>query len=252
MDVEREQHSQALARPPENPPSAAAVWSARDIVLAVVAGLGLVVLSATPLFLGLGAAGLMPSTTASFVLLGTDAYVCLSLSTWWFCLRRNNAPLSSMGFTRPRWSALAAMIPLSVALLLGNGALVLLTSAALGGVENPQSEALAPEGVLSTENFVLLFLLIAVVAPLGEEFMFRGMLYRYLRARRGVAFAVASSALIFALAHVVPVLLPALFALGVALALVVERFASIYPAIVLHALNNGISLVILYAASSRV
>jgi membrane protease YdiL (CAAX protease family) len=121
----------------------------------------------------------------------------------------------------------------------------------LGGAQNPQGEALAPSGILTTQNYVLLFVLIAVIAPLGEELIFRGMLYRFLSAKKGVTFGVVSSAAIFSLAHVVPVLLPSLFLLGVALALVTERFQSIYPAVVLHALNNGISLTILYAASTR-
>ena len=226
-------------------------WNARDIVFAVLAGIGLIAVTAAALGLGLAAVGVTPSRTAAFVLLGVDAYLCLTLSAWWFCIRRNHTSLGSMGFVRPGWGAVAAMLPLSLVLLIVNGVLVLITSAALGGVENPQSEALAPQGVLTTDNFLLLFVLIAIVAPVGEELMFRGMLYRYLRARRGVAFGVALSAGLFALAHVVPVLIPALFALGVVLALVAERSRSIYPAIVLHALNNGISLVILYAASSR-
>ena len=226
-------------------------WNARDIGLTVVAGVAFILVSSPALFIGLSAAGISLSRTASFVLLGTDAYVSLSLAAWWICLQRHNASLESMGFSRLRWGPLAAMIPLAVGLLLANGLLVLLTSVVLGGSENPQSEALAPQGVLSTEDFLLLFLLIAVIAPVGEELLFRGMFYRYLRGRRGVAFAVILSAAVFSLAHVIPVLLPALFALGVALALVTERFASIYPAIALHALNNGISLVILYAATTR-
>ena len=226
-------------------------WDARDIVFGVLAGIGLIAVTVPALGLVLRATGVTPSRTGSFVLLGTDAYLCLGLSAWWFCIHRNGATLGSMGFVRPGWGALAAMFPLSLGLLIANGVLVLITSAVLGGVENPQRDVLAPQGVLSTDSFVLLFVLIAIIAPVGEELMFRGMLYRYLRAKRGVAFGVALSAALFALAHVIPVLIPALFALGIVLAVVVERSSSIYPAIVLHALNNGISLVILYAASSR-
>jgi membrane protease YdiL (CAAX protease family) len=105
--------------------------------------------------------------------------------------------------------------------------------------------------VLTTENYILLLLLIAIVAPVGEELVFRGMLYGFFRAHRGVAFGIALSAALFAVAHVIPVLLPSLLLLGVVLALVVERYASLVPAIALHALNNGLSLTLLYAASSR-
>lgn len=221
------------------------------MLLAIVSGLALAAVVSLALVLSVTALGAEPSRTATFVLLGSAAYLCLSLTAWWFCLRRHRAPWASMGFTKPGLAVMVGMAPLSIGLLIANGALVLLTSAVVGGLENPQGEELAPGGVLSSESFVLLFLLVAIIAPVGEELVFRGMLYRYLRSRRSVLPAVILSAALFSLAHVVPVLLLPLFVLGVALAIVTERSASIYPAIALHALNNGISLALLYAASSR-
>jgi membrane protease YdiL (CAAX protease family) len=236
------------------PPGAERVpppWGGVDIFLALLTGLVLATVVGVPLFLVLTSVGQGPSPTVGLVTFGIDGYACLSLTTWWFCLRRRGAPWASVGFARPPWGAVAAMVPLSIGLLFANGVLVVLTSFLLGGLENPQGEALAPGGVLSTPSFLLLFFLVALVAPVSEEMIFRGVLYRYLRARRGVASAVALSAAAFALAHVVPVLLLALFVLGIALALVAERSSSLYPAIALHALNNGISLTLLYAASTR-
>ncbi|MEJ7653475.1 MAG: CPBP family glutamic-type intramembrane protease [Chloroflexia bacterium] len=50
----------------------------------------------------------------------------------------------------------------------------------------------------------------------------------------------------FSAAHVIPQLFPVLFVAGVALALTAEYFESIYPAMALHALHNGLAVVVLY------
>jgi membrane protease YdiL (CAAX protease family) len=86
----------------------------------------------------------------------------------------------------------------------------------------------------------LLLLQTAVVAAITEEIMFRGVLYPALRARWGVTKAIVLSAAVFALAH--PTLpggfLP-LWLLGVSFAIVYERRGSLWPGILMHALNNG-------------
>jgi hypothetical protein len=162
--------------------------------------------------------------TLAFVVPGVISYVCLTAAVWWFCLRRHGAPWSAIGVRNPGIGPIAIMAPLTLGMLVANGILLLAMSLIFGGIENPQTDALAPRGVLTTENYI---------------------------AHRGVAFGIALSAALFAVAHVIPVLLPSLLLLGVVLALVVERYASLVPAIALHALNNGLSLTLLYAASSR-
>jgi len=232
------------------PRERAVPWSARDVMLALVTGFVIAGIVSVALLAALSAVVTL-SRTAAFVLLGTLSYAALSAAVWWFCLKRHGAPWSAIGIRNPGLGAVAAMVPLSVGLLIANGILILALSLIFGDVDNPQQEALAPGGVLSTESFLLLFFLIALVAPIGEELVFRGMLYGLIRAHRGVALAVALSAALFAVAHVIPMLLPSLLLLGVALALIVERYSSIVPAIALHALNNGMSLALLYAASNR-
>lgn len=232
--------------PPAGP--ATAPWSGKDILASLGAGLAGAVgvgllLAVARLALDVGVA-----RTTAFVVIGTDAYVCLAVAAWWFCLRRHRVGLEAMGFRNARLGPLVAMVPLSVGLLVLDGALTALASRLTGTVQNPQTQALAPRGVLTTANFLWLLLLIAVIAPVCEELLFRGMIYRWARTRQGTAVAVIATSSLFALAHVVPVLLVPLFVLGVALALVAERSASIYPAITLHALNNGIALLVIYAS----
>ncbi|MFN2489483.1 MAG: lysostaphin resistance A-like protein [Actinomycetota bacterium] len=235
---------------PDRPPGPIP-WRGKDILLSFSVGILGAIVGALGLVLAASGLELELSRTATFVVLGTTTYASLSLATWVFCVRRKGMTLAALGFSRTGLGPLVAMIPLSVGLLVLNGILILVTSGLTGRVENPQTDALAPGGVLTLSNFIWLLFLISVVAPIGEEMIFRGMIYRYMRAREGVVIAVIASAALFALAHVIPVLLAPLFVLGVALAIVTERSSSLFPAITLHALNNAISLTLIFLASSR-
>jgi uncharacterized protein len=90
-------------------------------------------------------------------------------------------------------------------------------------------------------HLVLIALVAAVVAPVCEELLFRGLLLRSLRRRVSPAAAVAISALVFALAH--PMLdptwgtfavVPALFALGVISGVAALRRGDLSVSILLH------------------
>ncbi len=89
----------------------------------------------------------------------------------------------------------------------------------------------------------LLFLAVAVVAPIVEETMFRGVLYPALRARWGVPAGVALSAGVFAIVHPnLPSGFLPIWTIGVALALLYERRQSLLPGMVFHGLNNALIL----------
>jgi membrane protease YdiL (CAAX protease family) len=94
------------------------------------------------------------------------------------------------------------------------------------------------------------FFLACVVAPLVEETMFRGVLYRHLRElTRGVdatvsaVFSAFVSCFIFAVIHPQGVMaVPVLMALAAGFVLAREWRGTLLPAMVAHGLNNGIML----------
>ena len=99
---------------------------------------------------------------------------------------------------------------------------------------------------------LLLLFETAVTAPIVEEILFRGVLYPALRQRWGVAGGIAISSAIFALVH--PTLpggfLP-LWTLGACFAFTFERRGSLWPNIVMHAMNNGLLLLVQFATLSK-
>lgn len=84
------------------------------------------------------------------------------------------------------------------------------------------------------------FVAAAVVAPLIEEFIFRGVIMQPLR-RYGDRFAVVASAAVFGLAHVRPTNIVFAFLSGIIIGCAVVYSRSIWVGIIIHMLNNAFS-----------
>ena len=115
------------------------------------------------------------------------------------------------------------------------------------GLSNPQFGVIAPDG-FSWPVMIGMLLVVGGLMPLAEELMFRGVLYPWLRARWGVAVAAVVSAALFSVLHGIPWLIPAIFSLGVILALLYERSGSLWSAVIAHGLYNAVAVVLLYIA----
>jgi len=94
----------------------------------------------------------------------------------------------------------------------------------------------------SPYNAFLLFPVIAVIVPIGEEFIFRGLLYGGLRRVMGAGAAIIISAILFASVHDAWSDRVPLFVLGAVFAWLYERTRSLVAPIVAHAVNNAIAL----------
>ncbi|MCI0689444.1 MAG: CPBP family intramembrane metalloprotease [Sporichthyaceae bacterium] len=97
-------------------------------------------------------------------------------------------------------------------------------------------------------------LLIAVIAlracllaPLGEELLFRGALFGWLRQHLNAPATIALTAVVFAAIHQTPVLLPYAFLIGTAAAWVRERTGSTTPFLAVHLLSNALLVTLAYA-----
>ncbi|MFN8222743.1 MAG: CPBP family intramembrane glutamic endopeptidase [Gaiellales bacterium] len=91
--------------------------------------------------------------------------------------------------------------------------------------------------------FVANFVVVALVAPFVEELTYRGLGFAVLDDMFGRSVAIVGCGLAFGLAHGLFVALPMLTFFGIVLAVLRDRSGSIYPAMILHMLFNGIALV---------
>ena len=89
--------------------------------------------------------------------------------------------------------------------------------------------------------------MVICLAPVAEEFFFRGFFYRALRSRYSIVVAALIDGLLFGVIHYPGdgaeglLIVPPLAALGFMFCLVLERTGSLYPVIALHAINNAIA-----------
>ena len=97
-----------------------------------------------------------------------------------------------------------------------------------------------PVTSLQLDSPGMMFVLSVCVAPVAEELIFRGLLYRALAPYGGKAF-VLISALLFALVHMNPPQIPFAFVIGLFFAYVMYRTGNVLFPILFHFITNLIS-----------
>lgn len=216
-------------------------WRLVDVLLITVVSVLLFVggsiafklLKLDDLTLSLGAAAL-----EAVVLIG-----CVAL----LGLRRKGLSWQAVGL-RPApfkwvWVAVAAgilcifltgMVALGVQMLLGQAP------------TNPQLPFLLPQGLTPLSELAM-FLLAGLAIPFAEELFFRGVLYTWLRQHFGFWVSALASALIFGAAHGDIAIAAGVAVMGLLQAWVFERSRSLWTTFLMHAINNGFKLILLYA-----
>jgi membrane protease YdiL (CAAX protease family) len=174
----------------------------------------------------------------------------------WFIRKRYGQTLGAIGFRlRPRswevgWGVLLGVglifvaIPFQMALYAAIHALVgpekfqalLKTTEAIG------NQQFIKEALASPFAFALLLLGGGVLAPVGEEFFFRGFLYNSSKRRWGVLAGTLISAVVFAVVHAGPLLMLAIIPIGILLAVAYERTGSLWVPILMHVTFNSLQL----------
>lgn len=226
--------------PPDQDPGAIP-WSGSDIFVSALIGfLGGAVLIGI-LLSAFQLAETLPEV-GEFAVATSALYAGWAFFGWYFALWRRQASLALAGFKWVGWGPLGLMIPLAAVLVALSFALTQLMRSVLEA-EDPFEGGVT----ISVADVVVLLIAIALVGPVVEEFLFRGLLYRYVSARKGPVTALMLSSLVFAAVHLQLVLMPFYLFMGVVLGWVAQRYESLYPAIALHALNNGAVVLIAFA-----
>jgi membrane protease YdiL (CAAX protease family) len=209
-----------------------------------------------------------------FLLLGLAMLLSLGALAWpvfrgvpWSQVRED------IGFTNGRWPILEPLFGLAgyamtlpmllIAVLIMNGLMGIrarLTPSSPGDNFGPINQPSHPiVEYLMTGNWLSIIQIVVVaslLAPIVEETMFRGVLYRHLReasARLGVTMSVILSgtvvSFVFAVIHPQGWLaVPPLMALAFGFTLLREWRGTLIPSMVAHGINNGLLTVVLILA----
>ncbi len=232
----------------DGPEAALGGWDVALILLGFVGclGLGVAGVVAVAIFTPHGEklfARSLPLVVAAFVVQTVILIACIYV----LGLRRRGLPWSAIGF-RPapaRWYGAAVLLGVALHFLL---------NALVSALETPLSElsevvvrVLAPEG-FSWAGMAAMVAVGGVIAPLGEEALYRGVLYGWLRRKWGPLAGTIVSALIFGISHWNPYWAAFATVVGVVLAVVYEKSGSLWPPILVHMSYNCIGIIVLYTS----
>ncbi len=159
-------------------------------------------------------------------------------AAWAIAVDGGRVDLRTFGFRRFKPSALGWVVVAFAAYLVLAGIYSVLV--------NPPPDKL-PDQLGANESTLLAVLtgaFVIVVAPFAEEFFFRGFLFQALRRSWGTWAGALGSAIIFSAIHLAPDKFVQLAILGTALALLFHKTDSLWPCILLHALNNTLAFVV--------
>lgn len=158
-----------------------------------------------------------------------------------FVRARNFRPAPFLGLRMPRPGVWLPTIGAASAGFFAAGAINALNRLLVGPEISARFDVTRLFETRSSGESLLLVVGVTVLAPLGEELLFRGYLMRVMGARYGSALAVLITSVLFALFHFNPASVIALFALGVVFGLLRVWTGSIVPSMLAHAIQNGVA-----------
>ncbi len=221
---------------------AIAVYLGGQLLLQLVIGLGLVGTGLIgPELLDLQEGG---SSVLGLVIASQTVGLVLAVAL----VRWRGVPLRPLvGALQPTGRLIGKGLALGFLAILGSSLIVSLLVSLTGSEATP--EQVLTDGLADDPLRLVLAIIAAVVlAPVAEEFLFRGLLHRGLRRRLSLLPAAAVSSVVFAVVHVdvlfsQPLAIVGLVLVGVILALAYERTGSLLVPIMIHAVHNAVTIV---------
>lgn len=250
MNISSDESPFAFEPPPAEP--AGFTWRGRDVLLITVGILIILMVGSVILVFGLrisptglsltGSTGLLVSLSS--VLLEAVAIIA---SVYLVGLARLGQTWEAAGLRQVSRPWLLGALALAALVIPLSGAAAAAIQALLGlPPNNPQLPYLVPDG-FSWFGLISMTLLGGLVVPFAEELFFRGVLFGWLRARWSFWPSAILSGLVFGVLHGDIAVGGAAALLGILLAWVYEHSRSLWPAVLVHAVNNSFKIVLLYA-----
>ncbi|MFG0260247.1 MAG: CPBP family intramembrane glutamic endopeptidase [Phycisphaerales bacterium JB041] len=195
------------------------------------------------------------------VRLSMAAQWLLLLTLFWPVLRGVRRPdwRGAVGWTAPDGvfreiaagvAGYFAGVPILVTGMIVTVLLTFASAAIFGEPESPPTNPIL-EMLQSADvvTIVMLITLATIWAPIVEETLFRGAVYRHLRGRAGVLLCAVATAFLFAFMHSYgPLMVGPLIALGVTFAIIREWRGSLIGAMTAHCLHNATIMCLMLVA----
>ena len=95
-------------------------------------------------------------------------------------------------------------------------------------------------------NYLIIFIMACIVAPICEEIIFRGFIFKVILERINLFYAIIINSFFFGLIHFEPSTIIPASILGVSLTLIRYKSESLLLAIIIHALHNLLAFIVTY------
>ena len=184
--------------------------------------------------------GTSPLSDMPYAIGGLALYLVV-LALAWVSVRRSPDRRATLGLLRP--PAWGASFRLAIGLVVAGLALGQVLDRVLHASKAQGLNGALAHGTEATIAIAISFAAFAIVGPIVEELVFRGLVTSVIHGRLGAVATPITSGALFALAHGDPHIVLALIPLGIALGFVYERTGSIVPGMVTHVVYNAIGVI---------
>lgn len=179
----------------------------------------------------------------ALALMGITIAITLLLGIYFIALRPKKLPWSDIGLRKFALKDWKSIFLYSIILLVGTVMIVLITSFLGDSIDNSKTDTFQQD--VTTFTFLITFISAAIISPIYEEIFYRGFIYRWLRTRVGLIWAILLSSTIFTAIHIPTYnAMPVNFFSGIIFALTYEKTNSIWPAVIVHGSTNGIMVLL--------
>lgn len=181
--------------------------------------------------------------------LGATVYtlsIALIIGLPWLILRRRTSS-QELGLHRlPTWLDIVITPAAFIVYLVISAIILALAQSFLTFIDFDQVQNVGFDGLTQQYEYILAFVTLVIVAPVAEEVLFRGYLLSKLRKHAATWIAILITSVLFAIVHFAWNVGLDVFALSIVLCLVTIWTKSLWPAILIHMLKNGIAFYFLF------
>lgn len=182
------------------------------------------------------------------VLMGFIMAVMFTTIVYLFCIKRYELSWKDIGIRKLSWKDFLWTVIALIALIVVSIAVLMIMEKMGISFENSKTETVQNDK--SIYSFCIAVIGAAVISPIYEEILYRGVFYTFFRDRYGIWGRVLISSIIFTVVHIPTYnTLPVNFLSGVVFAWLYERTNSILSAMIAHALFNFIAVLLTFVSN---
>lgn len=236
-------------------------WGAIDFFAILALSLFIIPMSIGGLGNSIGVIGHDWTEWGNMLFLSFVSEVSLVAMSVWFIRKVCNRPLSHIGLTSRNLTGnillgVIAVLPSFLIQYVIEEAFIKMTTMLapsqheyiiqLQVQEHEASIRIFSESIGSLSRVSAVIFTVLLLAPIGEEILFRGILYTSLRQKKKLNISIIITSVIFAVAHAQLIHFLPVMSVGVILAYLYERTRSLVPSMTLHFVANLFLIVIWY------